>query len=215
MERRHGEAVGDRPAADASSGRCPGRSAPNRSSISSRAAGQGRGSPSLAQSSSCDEARGLRRWRDRARPNSANLRTVRSGSSDQKAACSTSIGSAPSALRGAARMAPHRLQRCARPLPDKRAKFHGAASVTTRSHGDEVGGGDRHRPAEAIADQRRPARRARAATAAAAARRGRRRSRSDRLARFAPVEQQRRGGPCRRSPRPATLPDRGRGCAAG
>ena len=85
--------------------------------------------------------------------NSANLRTVRSGSSDQKLACSTSIGRAPSSRLAACECrhmscsAVLRFLRIKRETPRRRERDHALAI-------DEVRRRDRHRTPQAIANQR-------------------------------------------------------------
>ena len=112
-----------------------GQSAANRPSNISRAAASEMGGPSLAQSSSMTKVRA-------SSPSSAakasNLATVRAGSRLQKAHCSTSIGSTPSASHGGLRARPRACRDRRAPRPGSRRNARARRCVATLRAGAEL-----------------------------------------------------------------------------
>ena len=145
----------------ASGRRRAGRRA-NRSSNSSRAAAPATGGPSLAQSSSVTKVRASSPSRS---AKASNLATVRAGSRLQKALCSTSIGSRPSAADGRPRLGPQPGELRAR-LVREAAEMPGRGDRREAARRPELG---RRRPPSSRRGNSRPGRPARRATRSAAA----------------------------------------------
>ena len=103
-----------------------------------------------------DEGRAPPRPRGAAK--ASNLAMVRAGSRLQKAHCSTSIGSSAERLDRRLRLRPEPGELRAR-LVREAVEMPGRGEGGDAARRPELRGGERHRPAEAIADQVAPARR--------------------------------------------------------